>query len=125
MGSTSATRGGIDLGGTKIQAVIVDEKHHVLGEARRPTPTTGGPPDVVAVIAATLEEAASAAGVATNSLLGVGSAPRGRPMPRPGMLLQATNLPGWDSPYPARAELSREGGLARLAGQRRRRGGRR
>ena len=38
-----ATYGGIDLGGTKIQTVIVDEDHKVLGSARRPTPTTGGP----------------------------------------------------------------------------------
>lgn len=110
MGSTSATRGGIDLGGTKVQAVIVDEKHHVLGEARRPTPTTGGPPDVVAVIAATLEEAASAAGVATNSLLGVGIGAPGPTDADTGMLLQATNLPGWDSPFPLGPELSRKAG---------------
>ena len=38
-----ATRGGIDLGGTKIQAVVVDAAHVVLGQARHPTPTTGGP----------------------------------------------------------------------------------
>ena len=39
-------RGGIDLGGTKIQAVIVDEGYQVLGDARVPTPTEGGPQDV-------------------------------------------------------------------------------
>jgi glucokinase len=32
-------RGGIDLGGTKIQAVIVDAEHRPLGQARHPTPT--------------------------------------------------------------------------------------
>ncbi|MCC6406885.1 MAG: ROK family protein, partial [Planctomycetes bacterium] len=37
------TRGGIDLGGTKIQAVIVDAEHRVLAERRTSTPTTGGP----------------------------------------------------------------------------------
>ena len=31
--------GGIDLGGTKIQAVIVDSERTVLGSARRATPT--------------------------------------------------------------------------------------
>jgi glucokinase len=36
-----AKRGGVDLGGTKIQVVIVDDKHEVLGQARRPTPTKG------------------------------------------------------------------------------------
>jgi len=34
-------RGGVDLGGTKIQAVVVDEQHVVLGQARSATPTTG------------------------------------------------------------------------------------
>ena len=39
-------RGGIDLGGTKIEAVVVDARNNVLGSARRPTPTAGGPEDV-------------------------------------------------------------------------------
>ena len=38
-----ASYGGIDLGGTKIQAVIVDERPSVLGSARRPTPDERGP----------------------------------------------------------------------------------
>ena len=45
---TAKPRGGIDLGGTKIQAAVVDAKHQVLGETRRPTPTKGGPRDVAA-----------------------------------------------------------------------------
>jgi len=43
-------RGGIDLGGTKIQAVIVDGDHEVRGETRVPTPTSGGPSDVAGAI---------------------------------------------------------------------------
>src|SRR5438477_62633 len=39
MGAT----GGIDLGGTKIQAVVVDDDRAVLGQSRRPTPRDGGP----------------------------------------------------------------------------------
>ena len=39
-------RGGIDLGGTKIEAIIVDAEQKVLGQARQPTPTEGGPADV-------------------------------------------------------------------------------
>src|SRR5882724_8016456 len=41
-----AARGGIDLGGTKIQTVVVNARNTVLGESRRPTPTEGGPKDV-------------------------------------------------------------------------------
>ena len=44
--SEQAPRGGIDLGGTKIQTVVVGADNKVLGESRRPTPTTGGPEDV-------------------------------------------------------------------------------
>ena len=44
--SVVASYGGIDLGGTKIQTAVVDEDRKVLGSARRPTPTSGGPADV-------------------------------------------------------------------------------
>ena len=40
--SPMSIHGGIDLGGTKIQAAIVDDDHDVLGSARRATPTRGG-----------------------------------------------------------------------------------
>ena len=40
-------RGGIDLGGTKIQAVVVDEHSTVAGEAREATPTEGTKSDVI------------------------------------------------------------------------------
>ena len=59
-------RGGIDLGGTKIQTAIVDAGGEVLGEARHPTPTSGGPEDVAEAMAAALREAAEAAGVETE-----------------------------------------------------------
>ena len=39
-------RGGIDLGGTKIQTAIIDAAGEVKGEARHPTPTKGEPKDV-------------------------------------------------------------------------------
>ena len=42
----TSARGGIDLGGTKIQTVVVSARNKVLGEARCPTPTESGPKDV-------------------------------------------------------------------------------
>ena len=50
-------RAGVDLGGTKVQTVIVDEQFSVLGQHRLPTPTAGGPQDVADTIAATIREA--------------------------------------------------------------------
>jgi len=72
--SAMVARGGIDLGGTKIQAVLVDGKWNVLGSSRRPTPTTGGPGDVAEQMAETLREAALEAGMAPSELTGGGVA---------------------------------------------------
>ena len=44
-------RGGIDLGGTKIQAVVIDGRSKVLGEHRMPTPKDAGPEGVVWALA--------------------------------------------------------------------------
>ena len=65
-------RGGIDLGGTKIQAVVIDESDSVAGQARRSTPRDGGPADVADAIAEALEEAAKAAGGTPAALTGIG-----------------------------------------------------
>ncbi|HWJ50792.1 MAG TPA: ROK family protein, partial [Solirubrobacteraceae bacterium] len=67
-----ASYGGIDLGGTKIQAAIIDADHNVLGSARRPTPTSGGPADVAKEMEAALRDAAKAAELDPATLVGVG-----------------------------------------------------
>ena len=59
-------RGGIDLGGTKIQTAIVAAAGEALGEARHPTPTSGGPEDVAKAMEAALREAATGANVEPN-----------------------------------------------------------
>jgi glucokinase len=101
-------RGGVDLGGTKIQAVVVDDDHAVLGEARRPTPTSGGPPDVVDAIVAAVREAASAAGVETTGLEGVGVGSPGVVDAAAGTVADARNLSGWSEPFPLAAALAEE-----------------
>jgi glucokinase len=100
-------RGGIDLGGTKIQAVIVDSDHEVRGETRVPTPTAGGPSDVAAAMAAALSEAAEAAGVQTAELEGVGVGSPGDVDGRQGTVTSARNLPGWEGSFPLADELSK------------------
>ena len=99
-------RGGIDVGGTKIQAVVVDPTDAILGSARRPTPSTGGPPDVVAAIAAALEEAAAAADVEPAELDGVGVGCPGQLDAAEGTVAQAGNLPDWTDAYPLAGELA-------------------
>jgi glucokinase len=92
-------RGGIDLGGTKIQTVVVNGRWKVLGEARRPTPTTGGPEDVAEQMAEAMREAAQAANVEPSALAGVGVGSPGDVNERTGAVAQARNLPGWDGEF--------------------------
>ncbi len=114
--STAALRGGIDLGGTKIQAAIVSANGDVVGDARRPTPTDGGPADVAEQMAAALIEAADAAEVATDSLGGIGVGAPGDTDAETGSVSNATNLPAWDGSYPLGPRLSEALGAPVLIG---------
>jgi glucokinase len=98
-----SARGGIDLGGTKIQAAIFDEKHEVLGAARRPTPTSGGPAGVAKALEGALREAAAAAGLEPRALSGVGVGSPGTV--EDGTVASARNLPGWKGKFPLAARL--------------------
>ncbi|MGA3360847.1 MAG: ROK family protein [Solirubrobacteraceae bacterium] len=97
--------GGIDLGGTKIEAVVSDSEHRVLGSARHPTPTTGGPADVASAMAAALTEAARAAKLEPAQLRGVGVGSPGRVDTATGTVSRADNLPGWYASFPLAAAL--------------------
>ena len=92
-------RGGVDLGGTKIQAAILDDDDKVVGTARRPTPTRGGPPDVVAALADGLRQACADAGVNPAGLAGVGVGAPGAVDAEAGTVTNAGNLPRWTGAY--------------------------
>jgi glucokinase len=98
-------RGGIDLGGTKIQTAIVDAGGEVHGQARRPTPTSGGPQDVAEEMAAALREAAEQAGVEPAELGGIGVGSPGDADEKTGVVSGARNLPGWEGSFPLGEEL--------------------
>jgi glucokinase len=99
-------RGGIDLGGTKIQTVVVDGRSKVRGEARGETPREGDPKDVAAAMAGAMHEAARAAGVETGSLAGVGVGSPGLVDDGAGTVTGARNLPGWEGSFDLRRTLS-------------------
>jgi glucokinase len=99
-------RAGIDLGATKIQAVVVGPDHGVVGQARHPTPTEGGPQAVSARIAESVTEAAESAGVAVEELGGVGIGSPGAVDQEAGTVASARNLPDWEAPFPLAATLS-------------------
>jgi glucokinase len=95
--------GGIDLGGTKIQTVIVDDDHNVLGSSRRPTPTSGGPEDVAKEMEAALRDAAKAAELEPASLAGIGVGSPGTI--EDGDVTRARNLPDWEGTFPLASKL--------------------
>ncbi len=99
-------RGGIDLGGTKIQTAIVDAAGKVVGEARHPTPTSGSPQGVADEMAAALREAADAAKVDPSDLVGVGVGSPGDADEKTGVVSGARNLPGWEGSFPLAEKLS-------------------
>jgi glucokinase len=99
--------GGLDLGGTKIQAVLLDGKRTVVAEAKRPTPARGGGKGVVKALAETLEEVCDQAGVKTSDLTGVGVGSPGAIDARRGVVSGARNLPGGGVPIRMTAGLKR------------------
>jgi glucokinase len=101
----SDLRGGIDLGGTKIQTAVIDAAGEVKGEARHPTPTDGGPEGVAKAMAAALTEAARNAGVESSELQGVGVGSPGDVNEDAGTVSSAKNLPDWDGTFELGAAL--------------------
>jgi glucokinase len=90
-------RGGIDLGGTKIQAAVVDERTEVRGQERLPTPKDGGPDGVLRAMAAALRTAAEQAGVEPSALDGVGIGSPGDVDSEAGTITNAFNVvPDWN-----------------------------
>jgi glucokinase len=112
-----ATYGGIDLGGTKIQAIVMHgEDHTVLGQARRLTPHEGGPPAVVEALVACMTEAAATAGVDVARLDGIGVGAPGEVDTAGGTLARATNLSEWEQPVPLVSLLSERLGASAMLG---------
>ena len=94
---------GVDLGGTKVLAAVVDGSD--VGESiKRPTPTDG-PEAVVAAIAEMVEELGGA------HRLGVGTPGY---VDDDGVVGGVPNLQGWDPPVPLRAMLREATGVSHL-----------
>src|SRR5262245_28555405 len=101
-------RAGGDLGGTKIDVLLVEEERDVLGRIRTVTPTEGGAAAVVAAIARAVEDAADAVGMSADQLAGVGVGSPGAVDTPAGTIGFNSNLAGgWTDAYPFADELAR------------------
>jgi glucokinase len=90
MGKVTA---GVDLGGTKIQTVLLDNKK-VVGSARVLTPQTGAP-DVISTITQTVKASLDQAGTAPRDLEGIGIGTPGEIEASDGVVSLAANVPGF------------------------------
>jgi glucokinase len=93
-------RGGLDLGGTKIQAVVTNRGARVLGQSRRSTPLHGGPEAVVRDLVEAMRDAAAAAGIDAGELESVGIGAPGSVDAVAGTVLQVANVGGLEHPFP-------------------------
>jgi len=91
---------GVDLGGTKVQGVIVDKAGTPLAGAVASTPTGGGPASVAERVAAVVRAATANAGIGVDDLDGVGVGSAGTVSSAAGLVLEAGNLSGFDRPVP-------------------------
>lgn len=97
-----------------MRAVAADasaERPRIVGDTRRPTPTTGRPADVIAALAASARAAVEEAGRSLHDVVAVGCAAPGPLDHRSGRVHVAPNIPGFEDVALA-DDLSRElGGL--------------
>jgi glucokinase len=103
-----AIYGGIDLGGTKIQAAVMDDEHNVLGAKRDQTPLKGGPVAIAAKMVEVLRVAAEEAGVEPSALEGIGVGSPGSVDDGKGTVTSARNLSDWGGTFNLREALEAE-----------------
>ena len=108
MAAVTRMKAGLDLGGTKIQAVVTDGEATVLGQARSETPRQGGPEAVIDSLAEVLRAALAGAGVEPLGLAGIGVGAPGSIDVATGTVFQVANIDGWDTPFPLGPALAAE-----------------
>ena len=97
---------GVDLGGTKIQAVVLRDKE-IAGSSRVPTPQTGAA-DVIADIVQAVKDSLTQAGESIEDLQAVGIGTPGEIDSRKGEVSLANNVPGFvDPPVALGPEISK------------------
>jgi glucokinase len=92
----------IDIGGTKLEAGLVDEAGRIVARRRADTPQAGDAEQLLAAVCAVVEEVLSAAAGSVPSVVGVGC---GGPMTAGGERVSPLNIPAWRD-FPLRGRLA-------------------
>ena len=83
---------GVDLGGTKVLAGVVDPGHQILSRAKRSTPAKEGAAAILGAIREVVEEAVSEAGLRARDLAAIGVGSPGPLDPDRGVIIFSANL---------------------------------
>jgi glucokinase len=92
----------IDIGGTKLEAGLVDEAGRIVARRRADTPQAGDAEHLLAAVCAVVEEVLSATAGSMPSVVGVGC---GGPMTAGGERVSPLNIPAWRD-FPLRGRLA-------------------
>src|SRR5687768_9925415 len=95
---------GLDIGGTKVYGVVVD-RDKIKAEAKRSTPTEGGPEAVIDALAGVVADLGGA-----NHVKGIGIGAPGLIDRKKGILKHAPNLLAWVDDTPMAPPLSKRVG---------------
>lgn len=96
---------GVDMGGTKILAAVVDEEGEILGTSKIPTNAKKSSSTVIDRISDCIRMAIHGSNVATDSIQAIGIGAPGPLDPETGIVIFAPNL-GWKN-VPLKAELEK------------------
>ncbi len=98
---------GIDIGGTKIAAVVADNKGNILNKVRKPTQADKGPEYAIQLIFAIVYETIAKADLELQDCTAIGVSCGGPLDTKTGVVYSPPNLPGWDA-LPLKERLEKE-----------------
>src|SRR6266542_2133394 len=93
--SAKLVMGAVDLGGTKIRSLVVDESGTIHGLDQRATEASEGKDAVIGRIGDSLSAALASSRLSAKQLSGLGVSAPGPVDFEGGVVLEAPNLPGW------------------------------
>ena len=104
---------GVDIGGTKVAAGLVDASGEITNKSRVPIVATGTAEAAFACVGAAIDEIFAAVPGAREAVVGIGICAPGPLDPFQGVILNPPNLPCWRN-FPLAAETARAFGVPAL-----------
>ena len=88
---------GLDIGGTKLAAVVSNKNGNILQKVRKPTESDKGPRHAVQLLLAMVDEVIGLADLQREDISGIGVSCGGPLDTKTGIIYSPPNLPGWDA----------------------------